>query len=59
MTNMDFEALKENRRGKLCCCDKEKFVHRFTLSMIVIDILVLIGMSILYVELMFYGYDQL
>ena len=45
--------MQENRRGKLLCCDKEAFVHRFTLLMILVDIGMLGLMSTLYGELIF------
>ena len=59
LTNQDLEALKENRRGILCCCDKEVFVHRFTLCMLVVDICMLGLMSTLYGELIFLGPEDI
>lgn len=40
------------RRGKLCCCDKEVFVHRFTLTMILLDFVFLGFTSAVYISLL-------
>ena len=47
----DNDIVKGYRRGKLCCCDKEKFVHRFTLGTIVLDIFFLIFNFLIYIDL--------
>lgn len=53
-------AVHRHPRGKLCCCDKEIFVHRFTLAMIICDILILVGITSMYFKLIFSGelYDN-
>ena len=59
LTKEDQEALKEYRRGKLCCCDKEGFVHKFTLLMIVVDIAMLGLISTMYFQLMFWDPEDI
>ena len=36
------------RRGKLCCCDKEAFVHRFTIFIVLVDIAIFVIFTIMY-----------
>ena len=50
---MESEAIKANRRGKLCCCDKEAFVHKFTLFTLVADIIIFIGCLTMYCDILF------
>ena len=59
MTKEDHEALKEYRRGKLLCCDKEKFVHRFTLTMLLLDFAMLGLMTAVYWELIFWDKNDI
>ena len=47
----DNDAAQDYRRGKLCCCDKEKFVHRFTLGTIVVDVIFLFFNFCIYIDL--------
>ena len=41
------------RRGKLCCCDTEKFVHRFTLATIAVDLIMIVVFAGMYFDLIF------
>ena len=45
--------MKKHRRGKLCCCDKEAFVHKFTLLTLVVDVALVALTTILYIDLIF------
>ena len=45
--------MKENRRGKLCCCDKEAFVHKFTLLTLFVDVILFVTTTVLYFDLIF------
>ena len=48
--------MKENRRAKLCCCDQEAFVHKFTLLTLFVDVIVFFATTVLYFDLIFGKY---
>ena len=53
MTDEEKVYLKKNRRGKICCCDKEIFLFRFTLFCILVDIILLGVLSSSYIKEIF------
>lgn len=40
-------------RGKLCCCDKESFVHKFTVATLVVDIILFCSTLCMYFDVIF------
>ena len=54
-STMDDIVVSKNRRGRLCCCDKENFVHKFTITALIIDVLLFVASTVLYTNLLFSG----